>query len=396
MIYSIHDAEFEHKRVLVRVDFNVPLDENGSIADDSRIKASLSTVDEIIDKGGIPLLISHFGRPKGEPNPKYSLKPIADYLRNIFGYNVIFVEDCIGEKVKEALEDAEIGHVLLLENLRFHQGEEKNDKEFARQLAENADAYVNDAFGAAHRAHASTAAVAELFEERYAGVLMVNELDYLGNALAQPHKPFTAVIGGAKISGKIDVIRQLFTKCENILIGGGMMFTFLKAQGFEIGNSIVEEDKVELAKELIDEAAQKSVNLILPKDTLATGKFDNDSPAVVCSVNQINPTFMGLDIGPETIKEFSDIILSSKTIFWNGPMGVFELSNFAKGTLEIAKAIAEATSTGAISIVGGGDSAAAVKQMGYDSKITHVSTGGGASLEFLEGKELPGVKALER
>ncbi len=395
MIKTIYDVHFESKKVLVRVDYNVPLDENGTVTDDTRIKESLPTIDKIIDDHGIPILISHLGRPKGERNPKYSLAPVAEYLKEKFGYNVIFAEDCIGDIAKNAISKAETGDIVLLENLRFHKEEEKNDTEFAKQLAELADVYVNDAFGSAHRAHASTEGVTKYFETKVAGKLLLDEIEYLGKAVKNPIKPFVAIIGGAKISGKIDVIRNLFHKCDTILIGGGMMFTFFKAMDLNIGKSICEDDKVELALQLINEAKEKNVHLILPQDILIADNFSNEAQTKIVSIIEIPDNWIGMDIGPKTIETFMDIIREAKTVFWNGPMGVFEMSNFAKGTLSVAKAMAEATDKGATTIVGGGDSAAAISQMNFKNKITHVSTGGGASLEYIEGKVLPGIAALE-
>lgn len=395
MIKSIRDASLEHKNVLVRADLNVPLTNDGKVADDTRITASLPTIDDIIDKAGIPIVISHLGRPKGEKNQKYSLKPVADYFKEVLGYNVIWVDDCIGDKPKQAVKDARMGDMIILENLRFYKEETDNDEEFAKQLAELADVYVNDAFGSAHRAHASTARVAGFFEERYAGYLLTDELVHLGAALDSPVRPFTAVIGGAKISGKIDVIKNLFNKCDNILIGGGMMFTFYKAKGLEIGKSLLEEDKIELAGELIKEAEANGVNLVLPSDVTVGLEFKNDTDHKNVPAEAIPSDMIGLDIGTQTADQYFDIVSKSKTVVWNGPMGVFEMDNFAKGTLKIAEAMAEATQAGAKTIVGGGDSAAAIKKLNYDRKVSHVSTGGGASLEYLEGKILPGVAALE-
>lgn len=389
------DADFQNKNVLVRVDLNVPLDKLGKITDDTRIVESLATIDIIIDKGGIPILMSHLGRPKGKVNPEFSLKPVADYLKDHFGYKVIFTENCIGESVKKLIDNADLGELVLLENLRFHKEEEGNDTEFAKQLADLGDVYVNDAFGTAHRAHASTSAIAGFFEEKYAGLLLLKELNYLGNAIKNPRKPFVAVIGGAKITGKIDVIRQLFTKCDSILIGGGMMFTFFKALGYEIGKSICEDDKLELAKSLLDEASSKNIKLMLPTDVVVADSFNNDAAFKTVAFDNLPSDSVGMDIGEKTVKEFCDIIMNASTVVWNGPMGVFEMSNFANGTNSIAHALAELTSKGGITVVGGGDSVAAISQLGLEKKITHVSTGGGASLEFLEGKVLPGVAALE-
>ena len=395
MIKYIDEAKFTNKNVLIRVDFNVPLDENLKVTDDTRIKETLKTIDKVIDDGGIPILMSHLGRPKGEKNPKYSLKPVADYLINVFGYKVLFADDCIGDAPKKCIKDAEMGDIVLLENLRFYKEEEKNDEEFAKKLAELGEVYINDAFGTAHRAHASTHAVAKYFDERYAGYLLEAEINYLGKAVANPKRPFVAILGGAKISGKIDVITNLLDKCDSILIGGGMMFTFYKAMGYEIGKSLLEEDKIDLAKNILETAKQKNIKLILPVDTVAALEFDNNSQSRITSSDKILANEIGLDIGPESIKLYTDEIVKAKTIVWNGPMGVFEMPNFAKGTLAIAEALAQATSAGSISIVGGGDSVAAINQMKLNSKISHVSTGGGASLEYLEGKVLPGIEALE-
>ncbi len=395
MIKSVLDAEFHGKNVFVRVDFNVPLDEQGKVADDTRIAMSLPTIDMIIDGGGIPILASHFGRPKGKRNPAYSLKPVADVLADKFGYDVIFANDCIGEEVEQILAKAVPGEIILLENLRFHAEEEANDPEFSNKLAAMIDVYINDAFGSAHRAHASTEGMARLFEERYAGLLMKNELDYLGNALSNPNKPFVAVIGGAKISGKIDVINNLLEKCDSIIIGGGMTFTFYKAMGLNIGKSILEEDKIELAKELLEKAKAMNVNIVLPSDIVVADKFDNSANFKTVASNAIEDDWLGMDIGEQSVAIFSEIITNAKTVVWNGPMGVFEMENFANGTFKVAQALADATDKGAITIVGGGDSAAAINQMNFNKKVSHVSTGGGASLEFLEGKVLPGVAALE-
>lgn len=395
MIKSIHDAEFDNKHVLIRVDLNVPMDKHGNITDDKRIIESLPTIDEIIDKGGIPILMSHLGRPKGKVNPEFSLEPVARHLKDHFGYKVIFVNDCIGQSAKDAVNNAVMGEVVVLENLRFYPEEEANDMNFAKQLAELGDCYINDAFGSAHRAHASTHAVATLFEDRYAGSLMLKELDYLGTALKNPAKPFVAVMGGSKISGKIDVINSLFDKCDHILIGGAMIFTFYKAMGLEIGKSLLEADKVDLALSLINKAKEQGVNLVLPVDVVVADKFANDANTKVVDINNIGTDDIGMDIGPKTAELYNSIIASSKTVVWNGPMGVFEMSNFEKGTRSVAESLAALTKNGGITVVGGGDSAAAIAHFGLEKKVTHVSTGGGASLEFLEGKELPGVAALE-
>ncbi|MCX6154667.1 MAG: phosphoglycerate kinase [Candidatus Kapabacteria bacterium] len=395
MIKSIYEAHFDGKNVLVRVDFNVPMDANRNITDDTRVLETLPTIDKIIDDGGLPILCSHLGRPKGTRDEKYSLAPVAKLLEDKYGYKVFFANDCIGETAKKAIADAELGSIVLLENLRFYKGETDNDPEFSKALASLGDIYVNDAFGAAHRAHASVVGAAELFSERFAGKLMKAELLSLSKATSNPAKPYTVIIGGAKISGKIDVIRNLMNICDNILIGGGMMFTFFKAQGLEIGKSILEEDKIDLAKELLELAQHSKVNLVLPIDTVTADSFSNDAATSIVKVNSIKSDKLGMDIGPETCKLFADIISQAKTIVWNGPMGVFEMENFANGTFQIAQAIAQATSRGAFSVIGGGDSVSAIKKTKLDREVSHISTGGGASLEYLEGKELPGVKALE-
>lgn len=391
---SIDKINLKSKRVFVRVDFNVPLDENLNVTDDIRIVESLSTIKKIISDGGKAILASHLGRPKGGPNPKYSLKPAALRLSELLGKEVKLAPDCIGDDVKAMVDQMQDGDVLLLENVRFHPEEEKNDPEFAKKLSELADIYVNDAFGSAHRAHASTEGITKYVSTSVAGYLMQKELDYLGSAIANPKRPFTAILGGAKISGKIDVINNLIDKVDTLIIGGGMAFTFFKAQGKEIGKSLLEEDKIELAKEILEKVQNSNVKFLLPVDIVVATEFNNDSPSEVVKVDNIPSDKMGLDIGPETVKLFKDEILKSKTIVWNGPMGVFEMDNFAKGTFEIARTLAEATADGAITVIGGGDSAAAIAKAGLKEKVSHVSTGGGASLEFLEGKILPGVAAL--
>jgi len=391
---SVNDVSFKGKKTLIRVDFNVPLDENLNITDDNRITASLPTIKKVIKDGGRVILMSHLGRPKGGPNPKYSLKPVAVKLSELLDMDVKFANDCVGEQVETIVNALKDGDVLLLENLRFHPEEEKNVPEFAQQLAKLGEVYVNDAFGTAHRAHASTEGVCKFMQVCASGYLMQKELDYLGKAISNPVRPYTAILGGAKISGKIDVIQNLLPKVDNLIIGGGMVFTFFKAMGYEIGTSLLEEEKVELAKQILDEAKAQNKVIHLPVDMVVAAEFKNESPASTCSVKSMPKDKMGLDIGTETIKDFKKIILNSKTIVWNGPMGVFEMENFAKGTNEIAAALAEATANGAVTVVGGGDSASAIKNAGLDEKVSHVSTGGGASLEFLEGKILPGVVAL--
>lgn len=391
---SIDNIEFKDKRVLVRVDFNVPLDESQMITDDRRIVAALPTIKKIINDGGKVILMSHLGRPKGERKPEFSLKPTAERLGELLNKDVKFADDCIGEGVIALVNSMSTGDIVVLENLRFHAEETKNDPEFAKKLAELGDIYVNDAFGSAHRAHASTEGVTKYFDKCAAGYLLQKELDYLGKAIANPVRPFTAILGGAKISGKIDVIQNLLDKVDTLIIGGGMAYTFYKAAGLEIGKSLLEEDKIELAKELTKKFEDSSVKVLMPQDVVVASEFSNDSPQTVVTVNSIPGDQQGLDIGPGTIEQFKEEILQSKTIVWNGPMGVFEFENFAKGTNAIAHALAEATEKGAVTIVGGGDSAAAIKKAGLEEKVSHVSTGGGASLEFLEGKILPGVAAL--
>ncbi|AFN75153.1 phosphoglycerate kinase [Melioribacter roseus P3M-2] len=391
---SIDKVDLKGKRVLVRVDFNVPYDENMNITDDLRIRAALPTIKKIMSDGGKAILMSHLGRPKGNPNPKYSLKPVAARLSELLGKEVKFAPDCIGDEVKAMADSLQEGDVLLLENLRFHAEEEKNDPEFAKQLASLGDVYINDAFGSAHRAHASTEGVTKYIDVCAAGYLMQKELDYLGGAIANPERPFTAILGGSKISGKIDVIENLLPKVDNLLIGGGMAYTFYKAMGYEIGKSLLEEEKIDLAKEMLEKFKTSGKNVLLPKDNVVAPEFNNDAPAEVVDSDKIPADKMGLDIGPKTIEAFRKVILESKTIIWNGPLGVFEFDNFAKGTFAIAEALAEATAKGAKTIIGGGDSAAAIKKANLEDKVSHVSTGGGASLEFLEGKVLPGVAAL--
>lgn len=386
-------GELKGKRVLVRVDFNVPMskDEQPKITDDKRIVESLPTIRKIISDGGRVILMSHMGRPKGEKNLKYSLAPVAEHLTRLLNKGVYFSDDCIGEDTERIVNDLKDGDVLLLENLRFYNEEEKNNEEFAKKLASYGDVYINDAFGTAHRAHASTEGVTKFIKKSAAGYLMQKELDYLSKAVANPEHPYVAILGGSKISGKIDVIKNLLSKADKILVGGGMVFTFYKAMGHEIGKSILEEDKLDLAKELISQAKGK---LMLPVDIVVADEFKNEAPHSVVCGNEMPSEKIGMDIGPETVKQFREEIHKAKTVVWNGPMGVFEMDNFAKGTFEIAKALVEATKNGAVTIIGGGDSAAAIAKAGLENQVSHVSTGGGASLEFLEGKTLPGVEAL--
>ncbi|UPL50181.1 phosphoglycerate kinase [Hymenobacter sublimis] len=391
---TLDQYNFAGKRAVVRVDFNVPLDKSFAITDDTRIRAATPTIKKILQDGGSVVLLSHLGRPKGGPEEKYSLKHIVARLSQEYGQQVQFAEDALqAEAQAQALQP---GQILLVENVRFYGEEEKGDPEFAAKLAKLGQVYVNDAFGAAHRKHASTAVIAESFapEDRVGGYLLQGELDNAKKVLEQAERPFTAIMGGAKISDKILIIEKLLDKVDNLLIGGGMAYTFAKAQGGQIGNSLLEADKMDLALELIEKAKAKGVNLVLPTDSVIADKFANDAETKVVQNNQIPDGWLGLDLGPESIKAFSDIVRQSKTILWNGPMGVFEMSSFAKGTETVAQAIADATQQGAFSLIGGGDSAAAVNQLGFSDQVSYISTGGGALLEYMEGKELPGVAAL--
>jgi len=391
---TINDLDLRGKRVFIRVDFNVPL-KDGAVTDDTRIRETLPTLRLAVQKGGRLVLASHLGRPKGGPDPKYSLAPVATKLQELLERPVEFAKDCVGadaEAKSKALKD---GGVLLLENVRFHPEEEKNDEAFSKQLAALSDGlFICDAFGSAHRAHASVVGITRFVKQSAAGLLMERELAYLGKAVTNPARPFIAILGGAKVSDKIEVVENLMKIADAMLIGGGMAYTFEKAKGLSIGKSLVENDKIELAKRLLAEAQQKSFKLLLPSDHLVAPELKPDAKATICDVSATPSDQMGLDIGPKTIAAYVAEIAKAKTIVWNGPMGVFEMPAFAKGTLGIAKAVAAATSAGATSVVGGGDSVAAVHQSGVANKISHISTGGGASLEFLGGRKLPGVEAL--
>jgi len=393
---NISNISLVGKKVLIRVDFNVPLDEYFNITDDSRIQAALPTIRKVMKDGGKVIIMSHLGRPKNGFEERFSLKHTVKHLSDLLETPVRFSSDCIGENTIADIENMENGDVLVLENLRFYKEEKAGYIGFAKQLANLGDVYVNDAFGTAHRAHASTAIIANYFpNNKYFGLLLSNEINSLKTALEKPKRPFTAIIGGAKITGKIDVITSLFDKVDSLIIGGGMAYTFAKAMGGNIGNSLVEDEKVELAKTLIADAKEKGVQLLLPSDSVNADDFNNNATIQNSAITNVPSGFMGLDIGSESITCFSNAILESKTIIWNGPMGVFEMENFSNGTKKIGEAICKATENGAFSLVGGGDSVAAVKQFGFADKVSYISTGGGAMLEYLEGKELPGVVAIQ-
>lgn len=389
---SIEDLNLTGKKVLVRCDFNVPMDEDKNITDDRRIKSSLPTIKYILENEGRAILMSHLGRPKGEPKPELTLEPVANRLSELLGKEVTFAQDneVISENVKDIVNNMEDGDVVLLENTRFRKEEKENGEDFAKELASLGDLYINDAFGTSHRSHASNVGVSK-FLPSAVGFLVQKEIEVMGKALENPDKPFVAILGGAKVSDKIGVIENLINKVDSIIIGGGMSYTFLKAKGLEVGESILEADKVDLAKELMVKAEEKGVKLLLPLDIVVSKEFKNDTEFKTVKSDEIPEDMMGMDIGEETIKLFSDEIRNSKTVVWNGPVGVFEMDNFKIGTEAIAKAMAE---TDGITIVGGGDSASAVEKAGFQDKMTHISTGGGASLEFLEGKELPGIAAI--
>lgn len=393
---TIDQCNFAGKKAVVRVDFNVPLDKDFNITDDKRMRAALPTISKILNDGGSVILMSHLGRPKGGPEDKYSLKHILADLSDMIGKEVQFADDCIGSQAVQKASELVAGQVLLLENLRFYKEEEKGDKAFAEKLAKLGDVYVNDAFGTAHRAHASTAIIAEFFpNDKYFGYLMAEELKNAEKVNHGADKPFTAIMGGAKVSDKILLIESLLDKVDNLIIGGGMAYTFAKAQGGEIGTSLLEEDRMALCLELLNKAKEKGVNLILPVDTIIADKFDNEARKDAVDSGKIPADWMGLDIGSKTVELFTEVIKNSKTLLWNGPMGVFEMENFEQGTRAVANAVVAATqNNGAFSLIGGGDSAAAIAKFNLEDKVSYVSTGGGALLEYMEGKELPGVKAI--
>lgn len=390
---TLNDVDLKGKTVLMRVDFNVPI-KNGVISDDNRIVQALKSIRFVVDAGAKLILMSHLGRPADAPDPEFSLKPVADHLATLVDAPVHFAEDCIGPERDEAVKAAKQGEIVLLENVRFHKEEKKNDAEFARKLSAGADLFVNDAFGSSHRAHASVSGVTQYLQPSVSGFLLEKEIRYLEESVNNPDRPFVAILGGAKVSDKIGVIENLLSKVDSIIVGGGMTYTFYKAKGLPIGNSLVEEDKVELAKELLEKAEKAGVNFMLPFDSVVAKDFNNDAEHKVVDEDGIEDGWMALDIGPQSSIAFGNLIKQAQTVVWNGPMGVFEMSNFADGTFEVAEALAKATEDGATTIIGGGDSASAIKKAGLEDKVSHVSTGGGASLEYLEGKVLPGVAVL--
>jgi phosphoglycerate kinase len=391
---TVNDFNFKNKKALIRVDFNVPLDETQKVTDVTRIEAAKPTILKVLEDGGSAVLMSHLGRPNGVEE-KFSLKHIVDSVSDIIGVQVKFVEDCVGESVDEAVANLQDGEVLLLENLRFHPEEKSGDKDFAAQLAKNGDIYVNDAFGTAHRAHASTTIIAQFFPEaKCFGLLLAKEIESLEKVLGSSEKPVTAILGGSKVSSKITIIENILDKIDHLIIGGGMSFTFIKALGGNVGNSICENDKLDLALSILKQAEEKGVKVHLPVDVVAADAFSESANTQICDIKNIPDGWEGLDAGPKTNVGFSFVIAQSKTILWNGPIGVFEMAKFAKGTIELGNAVAEATADGAFSLVGGGDSVAAVKQFGFENKVSYVSTGGGAMLESLEGKTLPGIAAI--
>ena len=392
---TVDSINFQNKRALIRVDFNVPLNDKLEITDDSRMVAALPSIQKVIADGGSVVLMSHLGRPKSGPEDKFSLKHLVAHLAKITAAKVLFADDCIGESAKKLSQNLKSGEILLLENLRFYTEETAGVLSFAKQLASLGDVYVNDAFGTAHRAHASTAIIAQFFENKCFGKLMAKEVANASKLMKNPERPFTAIVGGAKVSDKILIIENLLQIADHIIIGGGMAYTFKKAAGGTIGNSLFEEDRVEKCSEIIEQAKAKGVQIHLPIDSVIADQFSNDAQATISDSDQIGAGWMGLDIGPKASQEFSEVLLKSKTILWNGPMGVFEMSSFEKGTKAVAQAVAAATKSGAFSLIGGGDSSAAVKKFGFTNEVSYVSTGGGALLEYFEGKELPGIKAIE-
>ncbi len=392
---TIEDFNFEDKKALIRVDFNVPLDGEFNVTDTSRIEAATPTILKVLEDGGSAILMSHLGRPKGQVNPDMSLSHICEKVSEIVGVQVKFVDECVGDKVEQAVAELQSGEVLLLENLRFHAEEEKGDEAFAELLSKNGDVYVNDAFGTAHRAHASTTIVAKFFpDNKCFGYLLAKEIKAIEKVMQTGEKPVTAILGGAKVSSKITIIENILDKVDNLIIGGGMTYTFIKAQGGQVGDSICEDDKMELALDILKQAEAKGVKVHIPVDVLAADDFDNNANTQLVDVNKIPDGWQGLDAGPQSLENFKKVISESRTILWNGPVGVFEMENFAKGTIAIGNYIDEATQNGAFSLVGGGDSVAAVKQFGFQDKVSYVSTGGGAMLESLEGRTLPGIAAI--
>ncbi len=390
---TITDLDVSGKRVVMRVDFNVPM-ENGVITDDNRITEALPSINYVLSNGGTLILLSHFGRPKTAADIEYSLKPVADYLATKVSSKVHFASDCVGDVAQAAIAAANPGEIVVMENVRFYPEETKNNPEFSKKLAALGDVFVNDAFGSSHRAHSSVAGITEFLQPAAAGFLLEKEIRYLSDSIHNPKRPFVAILGGAKVSDKIPVIENLIDKVDTIIVGGGMTYTFYKALGRPIGKSLLEADKVELAQEIIDKAKARGVNFLLPVDSTVSQEFSNDSPFKTVDADGIEDGWMALDIGPKTVDLYGKAIRASGTVVWNGPMGVFEMSNYANGTFSVAQALADATKTGAITIIGGGDSAAAIKKAGLDAEVTHVSTGGGASLEYLEGKNLPGIDCL--
>jgi phosphoglycerate kinase len=393
---TIHNYDFSGKKALIRVDFNVPLNEKFEITDDNRMRAALPTIKKVLNGGGSPIIMSHLGRPKGGPEDKYSMRPLVEHLSNLLGGTTVrMASDCIGEKVKNVVADLNPGEVLLLENLRFHKGEEKGDEEFAKQLAENGDCWINDAFGTAHRAHASTAIIAKFFpNDKMFGYLIESELDSLKKVVKEPKRPFTAIMGGAKVSSKITIIENMLDKVDNLILGGGMTYTFVKANGGEVGNSICETEFLDTARNIEKMAKEKGVNLIIATDVLAADDFSENANTKVLPANEIPEGWQGLDAGPESIKNFKEVIENSATILWNGPVGVFEMDKFAEGSKAVGEAIVKATEKGAFSLVGGGDSVACVNKFNMADGMSYISTAGGALLEYLEGRTLPGIAAV--